>query len=114
MERVTESLKSKIMSAEQAAQLVKSGMSIGLSGFTSVGYPKAVPLALARSGHAKDLTVLVGAAVGDECDGALVRSGCMTRRFGHQTNGDLRKAINNGSVGFSDIHISHFITSLLV
>ena len=112
MERVTESLKSKIMSAEQAAQLVKSGMSIGLSGFTSVGYPKAVPLALARSGHAKDLTVLVGAAVGDECDGALVRSGCMTRRFGHQTNGDLRKAINNGSVGFSDIHISHFPMNL--
>lgn len=37
MERVAASLKSKIMSAEEAAQLVKSGMSIGLSGFTSVG-----------------------------------------------------------------------------
>ena len=52
MERVAASLKSKIMSAEEAAQLVKSGMSIGLSGFTSVGYPKAVPSALAASGHA--------------------------------------------------------------
>ena len=75
MERVAAPLKSKIMSAEEAAQLVKSGMSIGLSGFTSVGYPKAVPSALAASGHAKDLTILVGAAVGDDCDGALVRAG---------------------------------------
>ena len=104
MERVAASLKSKIMSAEEAAQLVKSGMSIGLSGFTSVGYPKAVP--------AKDLTILVGAAVGDDCDGALVRAGCVKKRFGHQTNKDLRTAINNGSVSFSDIHISHFPMNL--
>ena len=100
------------MSAEEAAQLVKSGMSIGLSGFTSVGYPKAVPSALAASGHAKDLTILVGAAVGDDCDGALVRAGCVKKRFGHQTNKDLRTAINNGSVSFSDIHISHFPMNL--
>ena len=112
MERVAASLKSKIMSAEEAAQLVKSGMSIGLSGFTSVGYPKAVPSALAASGHAKDLTILVGAAVGDDCDGALVRAGCVKKRFGHQTNKDLRTAINNGSVSFSDIHISHFPMNL--
>ena len=89
MERVAASLKSKIMSAEEAAQLVKSGMSIGLSGFTRVG-----------------------AAVGDDCDGALVRAGCVKKRFGHQTNKDLRTAINNGSVSFSDIHISHFPMNL--
>lgn len=112
MDRVCSSLKGKIMSAEQAAQLVKSSMSLGLSGFTSVGYPKAVPAALASSGHAKNLTVLVGAAVGDDCDGALVRSGCVAKRFGHQTNADMRAAINNGSVGFSDIHISHFPMNL--
>ncbi len=43
MERVPELLKSKIMSADQAAQLIRTGMTIGVSGFTSVGYPKAVP-----------------------------------------------------------------------
>ena len=62
MERVAESLKSKVMSAQQAAQFVKSGMVLGISGFTSVGSPKAVPLALVESGHAKDLTISVGAA----------------------------------------------------
>lgn len=81
MERVAASLKNKLMSAEQAAQFIKTGMMIGVSGFTSVGYPKAVPLALAKSGHAKDLTICVGAAVGDEIDGALVRAGLMTRRY---------------------------------
>lgn len=56
MERVSPALKNKIMTAEQAAQLVRTGMTIGVSGFTSVGYPKAVPLALAASGHARELT----------------------------------------------------------
>ena len=46
MERVAESLKSKVMSAQQAAQFIKSGMVLGISGFTSVGSPKAVHLAL--------------------------------------------------------------------
>ena len=75
MERVPELLKSKIMSADEAAQLIRTGMTIGVSGFTSVGYPKAVPDALVRSGHARDLTICVGAAVGDEIDGAMVRAG---------------------------------------
>lgn len=112
MERVYKPLQDKITTAENAAKLIKSGMSIGFSGFTSVGYPKAVPSALAESGHARDLTILVGAAVGDDCDGALVRSGCVSKRFGHQTNKDMRTAINKGEVGFSDIHISHFPMNL--
>lgn len=107
MERVAASLKQKVMSAEQAAQFIKTGMTIGVSGFTSVGYPKAVPLALAASGHAKDLTICVGAAVGDEIDGALVRAGLVTRRYAHQSHKDLRNAINNGTIAYSDIHISH-------
>lgn len=107
MERVAESLKSKVMSAEQAAQFIKTGMTIGVSGFTSVGYPKAVPLALVASGHAKDLTICVGAAVGDEIDGAMVRAGLVKRRYAHQSHKDLRNAINAGTIAYSDIHISH-------
>lgn len=112
MERVASSLKNKLMSAQEAAQFVKTGMVVAVSGFTSVSYPKAVPEALAASGHARDLTICVGAAVGDEIDGALVRAGLVSRRFGHQSNSDLRKAINNGSVLFSDIHISHLPTNM--
>ena len=112
MERVAISLKNKIMTAAQAAQFVKSGMTLAVSGFTSVSYPKAVPEALAQSKHAKDLTVIVGAAVGDEIDGAFVRAGLLKRRYGHQSNKDLRKAINNGTVLFSDIHISQLPTNM--
>ncbi len=104
MDRIAESLKSKIMSAEEAAKMIKSGMTIrGVSGFTNIGYPKAVPTALAESKHAKDLTIMVGAATGDELDGALVRAGLVKYRYGHQSNDSLGQAINDGSVLFSDI-----------
>lgn len=108
MERVAESLKSKVMSAEQAAQIIQSGMVIGVSGFTSVGYPKAVPHALAVSGHANNLSIYVGAAVGDEVDGELVRAGLVSRRYAHQSGKDLRNAINDGTIAYSDVHISQF------
>ncbi len=108
MRRVAESLQNKIMTAEQAAQLIHTGMVIGVSGFTSIGYPKAVPLALAASGHAKNLSIYVGAAVGDEIDGEMVRKGLVARRYAHQSSKDLRNAINNGTIAYSDVHISHF------
>ena len=40
------SLHDKIMSATQAALLIKDGMTIGISGFGGAGDAKAVPLAL--------------------------------------------------------------------
>ena len=43
MERVASSLKNKLMSAQEAAQFIKTGMVVAVSGFTSVSYPKAVP-----------------------------------------------------------------------
>ena len=64
--------------------------------------------ALVRSGHARDLTICVGAAVGDEIDGAMVRAGLVKKRYAHQSHKDLRNAINAGTVGYSDVHISHF------
>jgi len=41
-------LAEKIMNAEEAAALIKSGDQVGMSGFTGSGYPKEVPVALAR------------------------------------------------------------------
>ena len=37
----------KVMSAEEAAKLIKNGDRVGFSGFTGSGYPKALPEALA-------------------------------------------------------------------
>lgn len=79
MERVASLYQNKITTPLQAAQIIKTGMTLGMSGFTVVGYPKEIPAALAESGHAKDLTVCIGASVGDELDGSMVRAGLVNR-----------------------------------
>jgi len=40
------SLHDKVISAEQAAQFIENGMTVGMSGFTRAGEAKAVPQAL--------------------------------------------------------------------
>ena len=103
-------LSNKIMAAEEAAKMVKDGMVVGASGFTPAGYPKAVPRALAkRSENGEDIkiTLITGASVGDELDGVLARSGVIARRYPYQTDASMRDAINNGSVKYSDMHLSH-------
>lgn len=103
-------LKNKIMTAEQAAEFFKDGMIVGTSGFTPAGYPKAVPLALAKRAENGDkigITVITGASVGDELDGALSRAGVLKKRYPYQTNKDCRDAINKGKIEFADMHLSH-------
>ena len=104
------SLESKVMSAEEAARLISDGMVVGTSGFTPAGYPKAVPLALAKraeEGEKIGITLITGASVGPELDGALANSGVMKRRFPYQTNNDVRNKINDGTVKYQDMHVSH-------
>src|SRR3954463_47035 len=38
----------KVVPAEAAAAMIGPGATVGMSGFTGAGYPKQVPLALAR------------------------------------------------------------------
>ena len=109
MDRIkSEELKKKICSAEEAAALVTPGTVVGVSGFTSAGYPKLVPGALARraeNGENLRLTLISGASVGDELDGALARSGAVARRYPYQSNKSLRAAINEGKIAYADIHL---------
>ena len=102
-------LREKLMTAEDAARLISDGMTVAVSGFTAVGYPKAVPLALAKraeNGEKLTINLISGASVGDELDGALARTGCIDRRYPYQTNNDLRKMINAGAVRYVDMHLS--------
>ncbi|QZY54717.1 acetyl-CoA hydrolase/transferase family protein [Crassaminicella profunda] len=103
-------LESKIMTPQEASMFIKDGMIVATSGFTPSGYPKAVPLALAKraeEGEKLGITIITGASVGDELDGALTRSGVMKRRFPYQTNKDSRNALNNGNLMYQDMHLSH-------
>jgi len=105
-------LQEKIMSAEEAAELIKDGMIVTTSGFTPAGYPKAVPLALAKrikkSKEKLQISLLTGASVGEELDGALTEAGIIARRYPYQTNKLLRNNINSGEIAYADIHLSHF------
>lgn len=102
------------MTAEEAASLIRNGETIGTSGFTPAGYPKAIPKALAaraREIHAAGedfrIQLWTGASVGDELDGELVRAHALSKRIPYQSNKDLRNAINSGEVEFVDFHLSH-------
>lgn len=100
----------KIMSAKKAAGFIKDGMVVATSGFTPSGYPKVVPKALAKraiQGEDIGITLITGASVGDELDGELSRSGVLKRRFPYQTHRDTRNGINDGSIQYQDLHLSH-------
>ena len=107
-------LAQKIMSAEEAAGLIKSGDQIGMSGFTGSGYPKAVPMELARRiadanfrGQKFRVSVFTGASTGPELDGALAMAGGINLRLPYQSDPETRKRINAGEMDYMDIHLSH-------
>ncbi|VBB06331.1 acetyl-coa hydrolase/transferase [Lucifera butyrica] len=102
-------LHGKIVSAEEAAAIIKPGMNIGTSGFTPAGYPKAVPLALAERMKKENFQVNLwtGASVGKELDGAWAEANGIARRLPYQTNEAIRKQINNGKIAYTDLHLSH-------
>ena len=102
-------LMEKIMSPEEAAALIKPDMKLGFSGFTSAGYAKKVPTAIAKQGTAKNLTVITGASTGKELDGELARAGLMGRRHPFQSDKDSRNSINAGNTRYADIHLSVLI-----
>jgi len=104
-------LQDRIISADEAASMIKSGMTIGTSGFTPTGYPKAVPEALAKriQGHQDfKINLYTGASVGSALDGELGGMGAIDRRMPYQTNGNTRKKLNDREIRYSDIHLSHF------
>ncbi|MDO5059438.1 MAG: acetyl-CoA hydrolase/transferase family protein [Neisseria sp.] len=109
-----EGLRSKIMSAEQAAEFIQNGMTLAVSGFTGAGYPKAVPTAIAeraKAAHARgeafSVGVITGASTAPECDGVLAAAGCVSFRNPFQSDPTLRNSINAGNTAYQDMHLSH-------
>ena len=103
-----------VMSGEEAAALIQPGSQIGMSGFTGSGYPKAVPMALARRvaeahlrGEKFKVNVFTGASTGPELDGMLARAGAMQLRMPYQSDPTTRKLINAGEMQYIDMHLSH-------
>src|SRR5664279_1273018 len=104
----------KIMSAEEAAAFIPAGANVGMSGFTGAGHPKAVPAALAaRISEAKArgehfaVSVWTGASTAPELDGALAEVEGIDLRMPYQSDPVSRAKINNGSMNYMDVHLSH-------
>ncbi|NTV09713.1 MAG: acetyl-CoA hydrolase/transferase family protein, partial [Zoogloea sp.] len=107
-------MRSKIMTAEEAAALIPSGVNVGMSGFTGAGYPKAVPAALAKRimdanlyGKKFKIGVWTGASTAPELDGALAMVDGIEMRLPYQSDPTCRKRINAGEMEYIDIHLSH-------
>ncbi|HEY0503003.1 MAG TPA: acetyl-CoA hydrolase/transferase family protein [Lysobacter sp.] len=107
-------LRDRRMSAEQAAALIRPGMTLAMSGFTGAGYPKAVPQALAthiEQAHARGedfrVKVMTGASTAPELDGVLARAQGIELRLPYQSDPHLRERINAGELNYLDLHLSH-------
>ena len=102
------------LTAEEAAATIAHGSTVGFSGFTAAGSPKAVPRALAA--RARDLhgrgepfriRVLTGASTGPALDDALAEADAISWRAPFQSSAPLRQRINAQECEFLDLHLSH-------
>jgi len=101
------------MTAEAAVSFIGDGDTVGMSGFTGSGYPKAVPLALAgriEAEHAEGrpfrVRVWTGASTGPELDGALARADGIEFRLPYNSDPLAREKINRGEMDYFDMHLS--------
>jgi len=95
-----------IVDAESAAAAIDPGATVLTSGFGSVGYPKAIPLALASSPRDLSLTLVASGKVGDKIDVELVGSGQVERRFSYQSSRVAREKTDTREIAFSDRNAS--------
>jgi len=102
-----------VMTAEEAARLIKDGDVVGIGGFSSVGVPKAVPAALAKyateehaAGRSFQVGLITGGATGPAVDTDLPLAHAVKFRTPFQSNANMRKAINTGETEYFDVHLS--------
>ncbi|WP_370462572.1 acetyl-CoA hydrolase/transferase family protein [Pseudomaricurvus sp. HS19] len=106
-------LQGRVMSAAEAAALIPAGATLGMSGFTGAGYPKAIPQALARRmrefqsrGEEFKVNLWTGASTAPELDGLLAEVGGISSRLPFQSDPLCRQQINDGRIEYLDLHLS--------
>ncbi|MDO4929272.1 MAG: acetyl-CoA hydrolase/transferase family protein [Corynebacterium sp.] len=106
-------LRGKVMTAEEAAEFVKHGDRVGVSGFTGAGYPKELPAAIAaraKEAHGRgedyQIDLFTGASTAPDCDGVLAEADALRFRTPYQSDPILRQKINDGTTYYADYHLS--------
>lgn len=102
-----------ILTAAEAAAMINDGDTIGLSGFTAPGTPKAITEEVAKkaiaeheAGRPFKINLYTGASTSDHVDGVLSRANAINHRAPYQNVPDLRKRINSHDVHYYDRHLS--------
>ncbi|WP_028296748.1 succinate CoA transferase [Olivibacter sitiensis] len=97
-------LHDKITDPESALQHFYDGAVVGSSGFTKAGDSKVILKALAKDAPRRPIgiTLITGASLGHNTDGALAEAGVLKRRMPFQVDTVLRKKINAGEILFID------------
>ncbi|MFC1789073.1 acetyl-CoA hydrolase, partial [Thermodesulfobacteriota bacterium] len=103
-----------ILTADEAALLIKDGDAVSFSGFSPAGAAKAVPAAIAAHAHEEHakmrrfkIRVLTGASSGHIIDDELAEAEAVSWRAPYQSGPVLRGQINRQEVEYLDMHLSH-------
>jgi acetyl-CoA hydrolase len=103
-----------ILTPEEAISYIKNGDTVAFSGFTPAGAAKVIPAALAthaREVHARGeafkIRVLTGASAGRRIDEDLADADAISWRAPYQSGRSLRRHINEETVEYVDMHLSH-------
>ncbi len=108
-----------VITALEAASMIKNDDSLGLSGFTPSGVPKAVTKELAKiavseheKGNAFQVSLFTGASTGQSTDGDLANAQAIRFRAPYTTNADFRSHVNKNEIAYNDLHLSHMAQEL--
>lgn len=109
----------RIITASEAADYIKDGYGVGISGFTLSGTPKTVLPEVARraeeahaAGKPFAIDLYSGASTGDAIDGALTKANAIRFRAPYISNPTVRNAINGKEIIYTDLHLSHMAQDL--
>ena len=101
------------ITADEAAEMINNGTTLGLSGFTAPGVPKSITEAVARKaerehqqGREFKVNIFTGASTNDHVDGILARTNAVNMRAPYQNTPDLRQRINSHDAHYFDLHLS--------
>src|SRR6202162_153905 len=102
-----------VLTAQEAAAMIKHGQTVGFSAFTPAGSANAIPRAIAdraKTEHAAgrwyQIRVPTGASTGESLDGALASANAISFRAPWQNDKTLRALINSRQVPYLDMHLS--------
>src|SRR3984957_9633985 len=102
-----------VLTAQEAAAMIKHGQTVGFSAFTPAGSAKAIPRAIAEraktehaAGRSYQIRVLTGASTGESLDGALASANAISFRAPWPNDKTLRALINSRQLPYLYMHLS--------